>query len=129
MGPVEKITSATKIVFEDGVVQVIGIGEPHSAETVVETFEVIRDLTGEVKHPMLFDVRDWGPIELPAWVEFVRQIEQTTMAAAVVADPDMSTEFADTFVGMIDRLVIPFRIYSEEAAARTFLADYAVEID
>ena len=118
----ERITQATRVIDDGDVIRVIGIGAQHTPATVVETFAAVQELSGSDRMPILFDARDWGEIELPSWVQFVSNIERVCLAAAVLVEPDDLTQYVGIFPDVVDRLVIPFRVFEEEADALAFLA-------
>ncbi len=121
----ERLTSAVKITLDEGIVRVIGLGKPHTADTVREMCAAVLDLTGGRRLPILFDTRNWGEIAPTSWAEFIQRIEDICPAAAVLGIlGDFDAGYVGSYPMIIDSLVIPFRIFQEESAALEFLGQF-----
>ena len=124
MERVEKTTTVARVILEDGVVSVIATGTmPSTADTVVETLSTIADMADGKRVPILFDATEWPAGDPASWVTFIRMIEQVCIAAAVVI-PEAARAALGDYPSTIDTILIPFRVFSKEADARAFLADY-----
>lgn len=117
----ERITTATRVIREDGFIRVVGRGVEHTPATVQQTLSAIRELGDGQRVRILFDARSWGAAGVASWVEFLKNIEVVCTAAAVVVDSDEPIQVG-AFPSTLDRLVIPFRSFTSETEARAFLA-------
>ena len=124
MDPPEDAIEVTQgtVWVDDGIIIARANGVPGTPETVSEAFGVFRDLTGGVPAPMLFDARDWPPDGPTVWSTAVANIESAVSAIAMLVDPDSSVEVGP-FPEAIARLLIPMRVFTDEAEALAFLRE------
>ena len=57
------------------------------------------------------------------WAAAITKFEWPVTAVAMLVGPETS-EHADTFPAVIDRLLIPFRVFTAESEALAFLGAY-----
>ena len=109
--------------IDDGIIHIQAKGVASTPETMTETFTVVHDLTDGEPRPALFDARTWPTwpaVDREVWATFISGALPAFSAAAVIVDPaspPQSVAFPET----IDRLMIPFRIFTDEAEALAFL--------
>ena len=125
MDPPEDAIEVTQgtVWVEDGIVIARTRGVPGTRETVSEAFDVFRGLAGGVPAPLLFDARKWPGDDPAAWDTAVTNLESAFSAVAMLVDPESSAEVGP-FPEVIHRLLIPFRIFTDEAEAMVFLRGY-----
>jgi len=111
-------TTASTVWFEDGIILERFNGVRSTTETASEIFDVFRDLTGGTPAPLLFDARKWPGGDVEAWTTAVANLESTLTAFALLVEPE-SRAGVGPFV--LDRLTIPFEVFTDEAAALAFL--------
>ena len=121
---IETITAT--VWFEDGIIINRAEGVASTPESVAEAFGVYHDLTEGTPHPLLFDARKWPGGDPDAWAAAITKFESTVNAIAMLVGPD-SPAYTGTFPPIIDRLLIPFRIFTDEAEALAFLHSYRPE--
>lgn len=95
----------------------------HSTEESVDaTFAAARQLRGSEPCPLLFDAREWPGGEPQAWVTVIGTLGEMFSAVAMLIDL-AATADTGPFPKLIDRLVIPYKIFESEAEALEFLRD------
>jgi hypothetical protein len=120
----EKVTSAARIWIDDeGIVHYQAIGTPSTAQSVIEGISAVREMAGGTPTPILFDARGWHSSDPKSWVQFINMIESVCSAAGVVVDAE-SQKAMGSFPSLLDTLVIPFRNFSSEDEALTFLRQH-----
>ena len=120
--PDNAVETATSFVWiDDGIIHIQSTkGVPSTAETVADTFAAIRGLTSGVPKPVLDDVRGWPGANHGAWGAFVSKALSLFSAIAWVADAEAVPRLG-AFPDTIDRLLVPFAIFTNEADALRFL--------
>ncbi len=118
----EERKSATARIWldESGILHLVALGAESTAATVAESFQIVRELTGGSRVPILFDSRDWPKGDPASWSSFISSIESICTAAAVVVN-SASAQAMGAFPKLLDDLVIPFRLFPDEEAALSFL--------
>lgn len=121
----ERITSAARIWIDDdeGIVRYSAIGALSTVESVMEGMTAVSEMTGGKPSPILFDARGWGSRDPNSWVQFIGMIESVCSAAGVVVD-DESVSKMGSFPSLLDKLVIPFRIFRSEDEALAFVREH-----
>ncbi len=117
-------TMGSTVWMEGGIVVTRAKNRPSTRESVTELFDVVRDLVEGVPRPLLFDARVWPKGEPEAWTTAISNFEATCTAVAMLIDPGSPAETTG-FPAVIDRLLIPFRIFTDEAEAVAFLRSKA----
>jgi len=120
--PDDAVETTTSYVWvDDGIIHIRPSGDvPSTAETVAETSGVIRELTNGVPMPVLDDVRNWPGANHGAWMTLVSNALSLFSAIAWVVDAESSPRLG-AFPETIDRLMVPFRVFTDEAEALAFL--------
>lgn len=122
MEPIET-TTARIWVDEEGLVNYASRGVVSTKETVKESMEALSEVTGGRPVPILFDSRGWPSGDPASWVHFINMIEAVCSAAAVIVDGDSAPRMG-SFPGLLDSLMIPFRLFADENEAREFLRSH-----
>lgn len=120
--PDNAIETTTSFVWvDDGIIHLQSTkGVPSTAETVADTFTAIQGLTNGVPKPVLDDVRGWPGADHGAWGAFVSNALSLFSAIAWIADAESAPQLG-AFPETIDRLLVPFAIFTDEAEALRFL--------
>ena len=114
-------TTATVVWIDDGIIHIQMKGTPSTGATVTETLGAVRDLLDGVPRPVLFDVRNWPMGGSPeAWTILISEMRSIFSAAAAIIDPASAPKGAK-FPTAIDRLLIPFKEFTDESDALAFL--------
>ena len=118
----EEITTTTARIWldEEGIIHYVSIGVASTADTVTESMSVLSELSVGRPAPILFDSRGWPSGDPASWVRFINTIEAVCSAAAVVVDAESAPKMG-SFPLLLDSLVIPFQIFSNEEEALAFL--------
>ena len=114
-------TTSARLSLEDGVVRMEPRGVMSTAETVAETLDAITAAFGDELRPLLADARTWVGGDPASWMAFIQRAESMFTAVAVVLDSSPTPDLAQ-FSPFIDRLLIPFRMFTDTEAAMAFLA-------
>ena len=123
--PDDAMESTTSVVWIDaGIVYSRMKGTPRTVDSVLETFAVIRDLIDGVPMPVLFDLRKRLASERDKWDTFIEHALSLFTAVAFVVDPESSPRIGG-YPEAINRLLIPFGVFTDEAEALAFLRDGA----
>ena len=112
--------TATIWLDDEGIVHVESRGVPSTQETAAKSLLVVSDLVGGRRAPILFDARQWPMGDGPSWAQFISMIGDVCSAGAVLVDGKASPGI-DSFSPAIDSLIIPFRVFTDEDAAVSFL--------
>jgi hypothetical protein len=117
----ELITTTAASVFVDdhGLVNIVSNGTQSTAQTVRETFAAARSLV-TVPTPTLFDARNWPRAGAGFWVTFIDLLPATVSAGAILVLPAGRADLGG-FPEAVNRLMVPFDVFTDEGEARTFL--------
>ena len=115
-------TTSMTVWIDDGIVCFRSRGVPSTRETVIETLGVVGDLVGGAPKPVLFDARAWPSADPQSWSTFISKAEGLFSAAAVIVGSE-SLDQLGGFPDVIDRLLVPFKVFTDEAEALAFLRD------
>ena len=113
-------TSASTIWIDDEIVHIRSKGVASTPQSIAEAVGAIRKLIVGTPRPTLFDARQWPQPNPEVWVSTIADLQSTTTTLAMLIDSDspiMLGEYPTT----IDRLLIPFQTFSDEAEAVAFL--------
>lgn len=113
--------TASVVWLEDGVIHVQAKGVASTKESAVEMFDSVRDLLAGSRKPVLFDARQWPSGNSAMWATVITNLQSTFTAIAMLVDPDSPSEVGE-YPAIIDRLLIPFRLFTDEEEALAFLA-------
>ncbi len=120
-GRLDSVETTTSFVWiDDGIVHIETKGTPRTADSVSTTFGAVRDLLGTARMPALLDLRKRLPSDQDSWAIFIKNAQMFS-AAAFVIDPDVHPR-VDVYPEIINRMLIPFQVFTTEAEALAFLA-------
>lgn len=119
-------TEATVVKLADGIVTIRSKGVHSTQESVERILTSVRDLIGTKRHPMIFDARRWPGGDPAGWTTVISHIESMFTAVAMLVSTS-ETEIGP-FPKVIDRLVIPFRVFTEESDAIAFAKTYVPDL-
>jgi len=106
--------------LEDGIVFTQAKGITSTYETIDQLFRVVRDLMGGRPGPLLHDNQNWAPRPANLWPTVVGEMQATCTAAVMLVSPESESEVGP-FPEVIDRMVVPFKVMTDEAEALAFL--------
>ena len=106
--------------IQGGIVTHRANNERRTRETVSELFGVMRELLGGVPGPVLFDARESPGTDPEGWQAAITNLESTASKVAMLIDPESSVEVGP-YPGVVDRLLIPLKVFVDEAEALAFL--------
>ena len=92
-----------------------------TADTTNEALSLFRELTGGIPAPLLFDARKWPGGDIGAWATAATYLESSLTAYAILVEPESSVA---TGPYSLDRLPIPFRVFTDAAEALAFLRGF-----
>ncbi|MGH8912995.1 MAG: hypothetical protein ACRDZM_00575 [Acidimicrobiia bacterium] len=120
-----KIETQAATVFADdqGLLYIVSNGTPSTDRTVKETFAAARTLTIRPM-PTLFDARQWPIGGSDFWVTFIDELPSVVSAGAILVDPDDEAALGG-FPRAVNRLMVPFEVFTEQDAAVVFLRQFA----
>ncbi len=119
--PKNAMEGAASIVWiEDGIIHVEAKGVPSTRETALEMFDSVQGLLDGTPLPALFDARKWPAGDPEMWVTVIANLTSTFSAIAMLLDPASPADVGE-YPAVIDRLLIPFRTFTDEAEAIAFL--------
>jgi len=121
--PDDAIDAISSLVWmEDGIIIARATGAPSTPESVAQVFAAIRDVIGEgSRRPYLFDARNWPGGDVGVWTTAVAEMESTLTAQAMLVEPESSVGKGPFF---LDRMPIPFRVFTDETEALAFLRGF-----
>jgi len=115
-------TNTETIWLDDGIVIAKLTGEPTTSATVERAFAVYRDLTKGSPRPLLLDARNWPGADAASWETAIRNIQSTLSAIAMLVTPETLLK-TGPFPSAINQLMIPVRVFTDEAEALEFLRE------
>jgi len=116
-------TTATSIFIDDlGLLHIASNGVPSTKQTIAETFAAARTLTTRPV-PTLFDARKWPMGGADFWVTFIDLLPSVVSAGAILIEPDRATGLGG-FPRAVNRLMIPFEVFTDEDQATEFLSQF-----
>jgi hypothetical protein len=115
-------TSRTARIWQDdeGIIHMVALGVESSDDTVGESMELVTDLIAGTPAPIFFDARNWPSGDAHSWARFIAQIESVCSAGAVLVDPENPPRLGK-YPSLLDALLIPFRVFTDENEAMAFL--------
>ena len=122
--PDDAVETATSFYWVyDGILYVRNKGIRSTGDTVIDSRTAIRDLMDGAPLPMLNDLRGWPGTDPEGWTTFVQNIASVSSAVAFVVDAESSARLGPWPEAM-NRLLIPFQVFTEEAEALAFLQGF-----
>ena len=115
-------TAATNVTYDGRLLTISSNGVHSTRASVDETLRVARELVGDTRGPMLFDARRWPGGDAEGWASVIASIGELFSTTAMLVSEEMVDEIGP-FPDAIDRLVIPFKIFTDESEAKEFLDD------
>lgn len=113
-------TPNTVVSLADDIVVVEVLGPVSTGASVAETLDAIRRVSRGRSLPILMDARTWQRGEPAAWSTVVDRLGGVASAAAMLIDP-ASPPTTGPFPDLIDRWIIPFRLFTDRDEALAFL--------
>ena len=92
-------------------------------EDATAALEEMAQLTDGRRSPLLVDMRDTGPQDRPARIEFARRGDLVSAVALVVATP-LSRMMGNFFLN-VSKPMAPTRLFDDEASALAWLQEFA----
>lgn len=108
---------------DEGIVHMVATGVPSTAQSVEENMRLVHDLTDGKRAPIFFLAEKWQYGDPASWGRLIELIESVCSAAAVLM-PEANWPKMGRFPELLDALVMPFRMFSDEAAAMAFLRSH-----
>ena len=99
-------------------------GVEPNAELIQEAELACRRLRKEKRRPAIWDIRHLAKPRPDAWVRFLEGAPNNLVAVAVVGHPEQ-VQLLGSFPGLIDSLLLPLRLFTDEASALEWLSEYA----
>ena len=114
---------------DDGIVTTGPIDDeaPRTGEMVAEILAGIKSLVGSTPRPVMWFPGDTH-LEPRGWQTLTELVASVAVAVAIVAD-DAARVRLGAFPGITDALLLPVRIFSDEAEARQWLAAFVAPLD
>ena len=120
--PEDAVETTTGTVWlKDGIIIERSKGVPTTSETVGEIFGVLRDLSGGVPAPLLWDARKWPGGDVETWTTAFAELKSTLTAVALLVEPESSVGTGPFF---LDRMPAPFQVFTDETEALAFLREF-----
>lgn len=123
-------TPTTKLTLrDDGVLAARGVNSeiPRTAETVHVVMDALSEIAGDVRRPVLWDIRG-STIGRPESMQvFVGRAAESMSAIALLIDAEASPELSsriEAFSPVVDVLLMPVRVFSEESEASAWLQSF-----
>jgi len=107
--------------LENGVIFVQTNGVSGTRESAIESFGVLRDLLDGELGLLLFDARKWPGGTVAAWTTGLGALKPHFTAVAMLIDPENPPGPSPMF---LDRLPIPFQVFTDEAESLAFLREF-----
>jgi hypothetical protein len=113
-------TAAVSLRFEGGILTIRSKGVHSTPESIDETFAAAKTLLDGARCPILFDARQWPGGDPEGWVTVISNAEEVFSAGAMLFD-ESAPSVVGRFPEFINRFLIPFRTFTDEAEAMAFL--------
>ena len=119
-----RTTSTAQIWLDnEGIIHIVATGVASTADTTGETLGVLTDLVAGSRAPILFNLHQWPSGDPSFWTRFTQTLQSVCLAGAVVIDPQAVAKLG-TFPSLINTLLIPFQVFSDEDEALAFLRSH-----
>jgi hypothetical protein len=119
-------TATTKFTFrDDGIVFGIDINPDteRTAQNVSDAMDMLNQLVEGQARPGLWDPRPGTGFPAEAWTTLIRRLPESISALAILAD-DRVRQGIGGFPAAIDSLLIPVRVFADEAEATEWLLQF-----
>lgn len=113
-------TPSTTLELADGILRIRSKGVETTRESLTQTFRVAMELSDGRRIAVQFDARLWPGSALGGWVHGISNLMENFTAVAMIIDSANPPDFGER-LDPIDRLMIPFRVFTTEAEADAFL--------
>jgi hypothetical protein len=113
-------TAGASLRFEGGILRIRSKGVHSTPESINETFAAAKTLLHGARCPILFDARQWPGGDPEGWITVISNAEEVFSAGAMLFD-ESAPSVVGRFPEFINRFVIPFRTFTDEAEALAFL--------
>jgi len=110
-------TTSWTVWLEDGMVMARSRGVSSTGESEDEFFSIVREFVDGTPRPLFYDAREWPGGDATAWAVAGSNMDSMLTAGAMLVEPDSS---AGKSPFALDRLLIPFRLFTDPAEALTF---------
>ena len=105
---------------DEGIIHFRAMGIRSTAASVERNFRFAHKLAGGTPVPFLFHAENWPSGDAMSWRRFIDVIESVSSAVAVIM-PEADRPKMGRFPELLDALVVPFRMFTEEDDAMAFL--------
>ena len=126
IGPMEIATSTVMnfTLRDDGIIWAESQPGIEPTEMLLEEAEsACRRLRRTTRRAAIWDIRRLERPKPDAWVRFIEGAPNNLLAIAVVGEPE-HIKLLGSFPGLIDSLLIPFRLFTDEASALEWLRQF-----
>ncbi len=113
-------TETMTVWIDDGIIYLRSNGAPSTGESGTEMLAVLGGLIKGSPRPVLFDAREWPSGDAKWWSTLIYVWESYFSAAAMLIDPE-SPPAVGGYPAIIDRLLTPFEVFTDEAEALAFV--------
>jgi hypothetical protein len=121
----DKVEPQTGFIWRDDeeIVHMVATGMRSTEQSVEHNLRSVAAMTGGKRVPILFHAEKWQSGDAASWRRLIELIESVCSSAAVLM-PEADWSKLGRFPELLDSLVIPFRMFSDEAAATAFLRSH-----
>ena len=116
-------TANAFISLVDGILIVRTKTNQGTEESFAEGLDVIGRLVGGIPRPALWDVRAWRGATPEAWGYLIPRIAHLVNAVAMLV-PANENYRVGPFPDAINRLLVPFRVFTDEREGLEYLSDF-----
>ncbi len=113
-------TPSATLELVDGILHIRSKGVETTRASLTETFSAAMELSDGRRIAVQFDARVWPGSALDGWVHRISNLMENFTAVAMIIDPANPPDTGER-LDPIDRLMIPFRVFTNEAEAAAFL--------
>jgi hypothetical protein len=113
---------------DDGIMTArpVEVETPRTAEMVAEIMTGMSELAGSTPRPILYFPGNTS-LQPRGWQMLIDRIEASAVAIAIVA-ADAARRRLGAFPAMVDSLMLPVRIFTEESDGRDWLATFVAPL-
>ncbi len=113
-------TSNGYVSLAGGILILRAKGGQSTVPSFTEALDVIGRVGGGVPRPALWDVRLWRGVTPEAWGYLTPRIARLISVVAMLVSPDQH-HLVGPFPDVIDRLLVPFRVFTDRQEAMEYL--------
>lgn len=96
---------------------------PRTPELMMQALDDLERFLAGTPRPILWDPRTVVPLPPGAWRAIIERLETIVVALAILVD-DEQEHGLGSFPAAIDTLLLPVRLFTDEAEARTWLVQF-----